>query len=62
MLILEPTGGITLENIDAILKICLDAGVPKVIPHVYSSIVDKVTGDTRTEDVRTLLAKVKALA
>lgn len=60
--ILEPTGGITLENFDAILKICLDAGVPKVIPHVYSSIVDKVTGDTRTEDVRTLLAKVKALA
>lgn len=43
------------------MHIILDAGVPKVIPHVYSSIIDKATGDTRIEDVERLLAMVKAM-
>lgn len=60
--ILEPTGGIDLDNFREILSICLDAGVPKVIPHVYSSIIDKATGQTRIDDVRRLLAIVKELA
>lgn len=60
-MILEPTGGIDLDNFREILSICLDAGVEKVIPHVYSSIIDKQTGDTRFEDVRALLAIVKDL-
>ena len=59
--ILEPTGGIDLENFEEIMHIILDAGVPKVIPHVYSSIIDKATGDTRIEDVERLLAMVKAM-
>lgn len=59
--VLEPTGGITLDNFDEIMHVVLDAGVRKVIPHVYSSIIDKETGLTRTDDVRALLAKVKAL-
>ncbi|AFJ48570.1 2-dehydro-3-deoxy-phosphogluconate aldolase [Shimwellia blattae] len=58
---LEPTGGITLENYSEILKIALDAGVSRVIPHIYSSIIDKASGDTRPEDVRTLLAMTKQL-
>ena len=58
---LEPTGGIDLENFSEILKIALDAGVKKVIPHVYSSIIDKASGDTRPADVRTLLAMTKKL-
>ena len=58
---LEPTGGIDLENFSEIVRIALDAGVPKVIPHVYSSIVDKESGCTRPEDVRTLLDMVKEL-
>ena len=58
---LEPTGGIDLDNFSEILKIALDAGVKKVIPHVYSSIIDKASGDTRPEDVRTLLAMTKKL-
>jgi len=53
---LEPTGGIDLENYGEILQIALDAGVSKIIPHIYSSIIDKVSGDTRPDDVRTLLA------
>ncbi|MBQ1477282.1 MAG: KDGP aldolase family protein [Erysipelotrichaceae bacterium] len=60
-LMLEPTGGIDLNNFREILSIILDAGVRKTIPHVYSSIIDKATGNTRPEDVRKLLAIVKEL-
>lgn len=56
---LEPTGGITLENFETILKTAVDAGVQKIIPHVYSSIVDSTTGETRIDDVKTLLNIIK---
>ena len=59
--ILEPTGGIDLENFREILQIILDAGVEKMIPHVYSSIIDKASGDTRIEDVKKLMEIVKEL-
>ena len=58
---LEPTGGIDLDNYEAILQIALDAGVSKIIPHIYSSIIDKASGDTRPDDVKTLLAMTKKL-
>ncbi|HAQ4407924.1 TPA: oxo-acid lyase, partial [Enterococcus faecium] len=58
---LEPTGGIDLSNFEEILKIAIDAGVKKVIPHVYSSIIDKETGDTRIGDVKILLSMVKKI-
>lgn len=51
---LEPTGGIDLENFEEILNIAIEAGVPKIIPHVYSSIIDPDTGETRVEDVEHL--------
>ncbi len=53
---LEPTGGIDLENFGEILQIALDAGVSRIIPHIYSSIIDNVSGNTRPADVRQLLA------
>ncbi len=56
---LEPTGGIDLDNIEEIVQIALDAGVKKIIPHVYSSIIDKDTGDTKVEVVKTLLQLMK---
>lgn len=59
---LEPTGGIDLNNFEEILKTVLDCGVKKVIPHVYSSIIDKTTGNTKIEDVKTLLDIIKKLA
>lgn len=59
---LEPTGGIDMQNFEPILRIALEAGVPQVIPHVYSSIIDKETGDTKIEDVRELLSIMKKLA
>lgn len=58
---LEPTGGIDLENFEPIMEIALNAGVTKIIPHIYSSIIDSASGDTRPADVRTLLASVKKL-
>lgn len=58
---LEPTGGIDLENFEQILQIALDAGVTKVIPHIYSSIIDSKTGNTRPEDVKTLMDIVKRI-
>ena len=56
---LEPTGGITLENFEEILQIAVDAGVKRIIPHIYSSIIDKKTGDTIPEHVKELFSIVK---
>lgn len=56
---LEPTGGIDLENFEEIVQIAVDAGVKKIIPHVYSSIIDSETGDTKPVDVETLLGMMK---
>lgn len=58
---LEPTGGIDLENFEEIVSIALNAGVSKVIPHIYSSIIDPITGDTRPEDVQRLFEIVKGI-
>jgi len=58
---LEPTGGIDKENFEAIVRFALEAKVPQVIPHVYSSIIDKATGNTIVQDVRELLDVMKRL-
>ncbi|MDR0921244.1 MAG: KDGP aldolase family protein [Lactobacillales bacterium] len=58
---LEPTGGIDLENFEEIVEIAVHAGVKKIIPHVYSSIIDKETGDTKPEDVAKLLEISKGI-
>ena len=58
---LEPTGGLDLENFEIVVKTALDAGVKRVIPHVYSSIIDPETGATRPEDVATLYTIMKKL-
>lgn len=58
---LEPTGGIDLDNFEEILRIALEANVPQVIPHVYTSIIDQTTGQTNIEDVRELTRIMKRL-
>lgn len=58
---LEPTGGLDLENFEEIVTIALEAGVKKVIPHVYSSIIDSETGKTKIEDVGVLYDIMKKL-
>ncbi|CAK9886113.1 MAG: 2-dehydro-3-deoxy-phosphogluconate aldolase [Candidatus Erwinia impunctatus] len=58
---LEPTGGIDLDNYETIVTIALEEGVSRIIPHVYSSIIDKASGNTRPEDVMQLLTLTKKL-
>lgn len=59
--IVEPTGGLNLENFEIIVSTALDKGVPKIIPHVYSSIIDEETGDTNVEDVAKLYEIMKTI-
>lgn len=58
---LEPTGGIDLKNYSTIVEIALEANVPKIIPHVYSSIINPDTGETSTSDMKELLTMTKKL-
>lgn len=58
---LEPTGGIDPENFREIMEIVLNAGVEQVIPHVYSSIIDKETGCTKIDEVENLMQILKQL-
>lgn len=58
---LEPTGGIDLSNFKEIIELAVNAGVQRVIPHVYSSIIDKDSGATKVQDVRKLYSIIKDL-
>lgn len=57
--VLEPTGGIDLHNYEEILTLILTTGVKHVIPHIYSSIIDPESKNTRIEDVKKLYAITK---
>lgn len=59
--VLEPTGGIDLTNFKEIMEIILGAGVQKVIPHVYTSIIDPQSGATRIADVKALMDMIKTI-
>src|SRR5699024_2301566 len=57
--ILHATGRIHLDNFEEIISIALQAGVKQIIPHVYSSIIDKDSGKTRVRDVDKLYHMMK---
>lgn len=59
--IIEPTGGITIENVKPIIETCLEAGCTKIMPHVYSSLIDKETGLTDTKLVKELYQNIKGI-
>ena len=59
--LIEPTGGIDLDNFGVILQTCLQAGMPRVMPHVYTSIIDPQNGETRPEDIKQLMDMIKAI-
>ncbi|MCI1589947.1 MULTISPECIES: KDGP aldolase [Heyndrickxia] len=54
--VFEPTGGITLENVERIVQTCLENGAQIVIPHLYTSLVDKDSGETRIGDIERLIS------
>lgn len=58
---MEPSGGVDLSNFKEITKICLDAGVEKVMPHIYGAVIDKESGNTKIEDVKAVYQMVKEL-
>ncbi|MDW2876436.1 MULTISPECIES: KDGP aldolase [Bacillaceae] len=53
--IFEPTGGIEVENVHQIVQTCLDNGAETVIPHLYTSLVDKETSNTEIKKIQQLL-------
>lgn len=57
----EPTGGLDPDNVAPVVQVCLEAGVERVIPHIYSSIVDKSTGRTIPAEARRAYENLKAL-
>ncbi|WP_440897878.1 2-dehydro-3-deoxy-phosphogluconate aldolase [Amphibacillus sp. Q70] len=59
--ILEPTGGIDFNNFREIIEIAINAGVRQIIPHIYSSIIDPRTGETKPEHVHQLYEIVKSV-
>ena len=58
--VLEPTGGLTPENVGEAVRVCLEAGCQRVIPHVYTSIIDKASGRTLPDLAARAWAAVKA--
>lgn len=60
--IFEPTGGLDQSNVAHATRICLEAGCSLVMPHVYSAVVEKVTGDTVPEQVVSLVEALTRLA
>lgn len=56
--IFEPTGGIDLDSLPDLVKVCAQHGAERIIPHIYTSIVDRETGRTRVEDVKALFQSV----
>ncbi len=58
---IEPTGGIDLDNLGDVLAVCLKAGVKHIVPHIYSSIIDKESGLTSPDLVSKAMQAVKAM-
>nr|WP_199558563.1 KDGP aldolase [Spiroplasma sp. ChiS] len=56
--ILEPTGGIDLTNFQEIIQIAVDMGIKKIIPHIYSSIINSVTKTTNVDDIKKLMKMI----
>lgn len=59
--VMEPTGGIAPDNAKEIVKICYDAGCEKIIPHVYSSIINKETKLTQVDLVKKIYEDIKTI-
>lgn len=53
--IFEPTGGIGVENVHRIVQTCFDNGIEMVVPHLYTSLINKETGKTEISKIQQLL-------
>lgn len=57
-MMMEPTGGITPDNVEVIVRICLEAGAKYVMPHLYGSLKDE-TGAIDFEKMDKAVAAIK---
>lgn len=60
-MMLEPTGGITPENVAAIVGVCLEEGVQYIMPHLYGSLKNRHTGDLDMQKLETAYKNVQSL-
>ncbi len=60
-LILEPTGGITPDNVGDIVKVCLEEGVRWIMPHLYGSLKDKSTNDLNLDKLEKAYLQISSL-
>jgi len=58
---IEPTGGLNPDNIEQVVEVCLSADVKHIMPHIYSSIIDKETGQTKPQEVARIIKSVAGL-
>lgn len=61
-MVMEPTGGITPENVAAVVKTCLDAGATCIMPHIYGSLKNKTTGKMDLEKFRRAYEAIRSVA
>ncbi|GLB60150.1 KDGP aldolase [Cytobacillus sp. NCCP-133] len=54
--VFEPTGGINMENVHRIVQTCIENGAEMVIPHLYTSLVNKETSKTEVEKIEQLVS------
>lgn len=40
-MMIEPTGGITPDNVEAVVRTCMEAGAVHIMPHLYASLKDE---------------------
>ncbi len=59
--LIEPTGGITADNLAIITAVALEEGMEQCMPHIYTSIIDKNTGLTRIDALKKIFADIKAI-
>ena len=56
---IELSSGISQDNVLPLIDLCLNAGIPYIMPHVFSDLLDDSTGKTRPDAVRQLIAHTR---
>ncbi|GGE53287.1 hypothetical protein GCM10011391_35240 [Pullulanibacillus camelliae] len=56
---IEPAGGISADNIVAIVTAVRETGISIFMPHIFGSTIDKVTGRTIPEEVEKIVSSVR---
>jgi 2-dehydro-3-deoxy-phosphogluconate aldolase len=57
--LIEPSSGINFDNVNDVLRTCLEHGSALLLPHVFGALIDKRTGLTKPEAVRMLVERTK---